>query len=191
MNGLPCDNCGTICNYWCQKCKIYYCSRTCQVSHYPAHKLICDTTIAKRFRKLLKSNLCNSGITWVKSTHDKYLRMCVGCGLSMKESLLFCYQWIPTKTSGNVKCYYCMDCHSQNRMIHPVSLMTLRETWIVFLLCWRKLNMTKDLLPIILSHLFLGWMKDADIWILNLPNVSDYYCGNYINGWRYEYQNNK
>lgn len=78
--------------------------------------------------------------------------------------------------------YYCEHCVKEDRFIHPKSLMTLRETWIVFAACWvYAANMPKVLLPLIQEHFRMCWKRDVvvedlseDMFVPDCYDIDDY-----------------
>lgn len=207
----PCDYCGKSCKSWCQVCGIYYCSRTCQKKHWPYHKKICAKTLPQRLRKLMQLDWRQDSrfrtedfaipivgkvilngialrekdrhITWSWSSCKNPIRaMCLGCGPGYTDDL-FCSQsfWMPG-TVGTRKAYYCTDCHSENRFIHPKTLMTLREVWPAIVICWKRENMPKELLPMILEHFKTAWIEDIPIELITLPQrLHNYFTASRIN----------
>jgi hypothetical protein len=60
--------------------------------------------------------------------------------------------------------FYCLDCHEQTRFVDPVTLMTMREIWIVFVWCWQKCKRyPKDILKCLLPYVFFEWAKHANV----------------------------
>lgn len=90
--------------------------------------------------------------------------VCIGCGLRETNAYFLNYRQTLFLKQKNVDLYYCDQCASEDRFLHPDSLMTLRETWIVFSLCWIfRLRMRKDLLQLLRQHFQACWRKDIDV----------------------------
>lgn len=183
----PCDYCGYSCKSWCQVCGIYYCSRTCQEKHWPYHKKICAKTLPQRLRKLMQldwvkptyrslpNKVTLAGekdreISWSWSCYSDLVKLCLGCGWKCGitlRSYFFSLQsfYTPNQYEG----YYCSDCHSESRFIHPKTLMTLREVWPAIAICWKRDGMPRELLPMILGHFKVAWIQDIPIELIEEP----------------------
>lgn len=93
---------------------------------------------------------------------------CIGCGItgfSVTSSRFHSSQIIVMSDYGKrMEVSYCLDCHEQTRFVDPVTLMTMREIWIVFVWCWQKCKRyPKDILKCLLPYVFIEWTKRANV----------------------------
>lgn len=193
--GLPCDFCEKNCTSWCKVCGIYYCSRECQVNHWPHHKQICATTFVKRFEKILKAdwNSLYDRIIWNKlaitvprhgkrpttwsrsSDTGQLMGCCFGCGNTSWGDFYSDQRLINPRTGTEIRGSYCKKCHEETRFIDPNTFLRLRKIWVVFLMCLKhmKPHLGKDVLTVILKHFKIAWEKMANISIIPKYQIYD------------------
>lgn len=66
---MNCINCNSIAQHYCAKCAAPYCSRECQVGHWPTHQSICRET-ARRLRDTGTIMLTNIACVWAHNIID-------------------------------------------------------------------------------------------------------------------------